>query len=273
MRSFLLSVLYALLLLGTVSSAWSFGSFGGFLGGGESLEKRADNSDPSAGSTAQTSTAPQTSTTTNTNTNTNTNTASDSTSTNTKTDTSTKSETTTTSISINPAAAAGGISMITPASSSTTYYRIGQNVTFVWNYTSLSVTPSYVNVVASCSLNSETYTISSNMSVKPTGSVVWDTDATMTVPLLTATYTLYVYDASKSLGDIPSAGHLSSLVGYDFGMYIKLPYTPLGQFKCATCNSALSDIQRMGLKFTFGMAAITVASFTWFAGGFGAFAT
>lgn len=162
---------------------------------------------------------------------TNTNTASDSTSTNTKTDTSTKSksETTTTSISINPAAAAGGISMITPASSSTSYYRIGQNVTFVWNYTSLSVTPSYVNVVASCSLNSETYTISSNMSVKPTGSVVWDTDASMTVPLLTATYTLYVYDASKSLGDIPSAGYLSSLIGYDFGMYINQAYTPLNR--------------------------------------------
>lgn len=117
--------------------------------------------------------------------------------------------------------------MITPAATSTTYFRIGQNATFVWNYTSLSVTPSKVNVVASCSLNSATYTISSNMTVKETGKLVWDTNATQTIPLLSATYTLFVVDAEKELDDTASAGHLSSNIGFSFGMYSPQPYTPL----------------------------------------------
>jgi hypothetical protein len=117
--------------------------------------------------------------------------------------------------------------MITPASTSTTYFRIGQNATFVWNYTSLSVTPSHVNVVASCSLNSATYTITHNMTVKETGKVVWDTNATQTVPLLSATYTLFVVDSEKDLDDTASAGHLSSNIGYNFGMYLSQGYTPL----------------------------------------------
>lgn len=120
--------------------------------------------------------------------------------------------------------------MIEPNLRETTYYRISQYVTFKWNYTSLLITPSAVNVVASCSLNDETYTISSNMTVQPTGAVTWDTngyEATATVPLLTATYTLIVYDVDKSIDDIPSAGELSSLFGYRFGMYKSQPYTPL----------------------------------------------
>lgn len=158
-------------------------------------------------------------------------TATGQTKTGTSTDSMTNTEaTSTTSISINPAAGAGGISMITPAATSTTYYKIGQDVTFVWNYTSLSVTPSHINVVASCSLNSATYTLTRNMSVEPTGTMIWDTgkyQASATVPLLTATYTLFVYDASKSLEDVAQPGHLSSLIGYSFGMYIPQPYTPL----------------------------------------------
>lgn len=119
--------------------------------------------------------------------------------------------------------------MITPAATSTTYYKIGQEITFVWNYTSLSVTPSAVDVVASCSLNSQIYTLTQNMSVKPTGTYIWDTGKykSATIPLLTATYTLFVYDASKSLSDTASAGHLGSDFGYSFGMYTPQPYTPL----------------------------------------------
>ena len=120
--------------------------------------------------------------------------------------------------------------MITPATTTTTYYKVGQDVTFVWNYTSLSVTPSAVDVVATCSLNSATYTLTQNMSVDATGSVVWDTgkyQSSATIPLLTATYTLFVYDASKSLSDIASPGHLGSNIGYSFGMYIPQSYTPL----------------------------------------------
>ncbi|KGO44996.1 hypothetical protein PEX1_028680 [Penicillium expansum] len=228
-----------------------------------------------AGTTTGTNTGTNTGTSTGTNTDTATGTGTNSGTTGTSTGTKTtgKSKTTTSSISIDPAAAAGGVSMITPASSSTTYYKIGQDVTFVWNYTSLSVTPSAVNVVASCSMNSMTYTLSSNMTVKQTGSLVWDTgkyQSSATIPLLTASYTLIVYDASKEISDTASAGYLSSQNGgYVFGMYTPQAYTPLNEFKCATCSGALSETSRLALKFTVGMAVITFASFTWFAGSAG----
>jgi hypothetical protein len=65
------------------------------------------------------------------------------------------------------------------------------------------------------------------MTVKETGKVVWDTNATQTVPLLSATYTLFVVDSEKDLDDTASAGHLSSNIGYNFGMYLSQGYTPL----------------------------------------------
>ncbi|KAJ5170511.1 uncharacterized protein N7500_003294 [Penicillium coprophilum] len=287
MRCFILSVLCTILLLGTISSAWPWRPYGALLG--DSLDKRADTAETTAQTsetTADSSTASKTSTGTSTGTNTDTTdtktgTATDSETTNTATDSETTGKTTgtktgkskttaTTSISIDPAAAAGGVSMITPASSSTTYYKIGQDVTFVWNYTSLSVTPSAVNVVASCSLNSMTYTLSSNMSVKQTGSVVWDTgkyQKSATIPLLTASYTLIIYDASKDIGDAASAGHLSSQNGgYVFGMYTPPVLHP-------SQSGAMSETSRLAIKFTVGMAVITFASFTWFAGSAGVFTT
>lgn len=121
--------------------------------------------------------------------------------------------------------------MLTPSAATTTYYKIGQDITFVWNYTSLSVTPTAIDVVASCSANSQVYTLTSNMSAKATGSYIWDTgkyQSSATIPLLTATYTLFVYDANKALTDTASAGHLSSVMGYSFGMYSPQAYTPLG---------------------------------------------
>jgi hypothetical protein len=120
--------------------------------------------------------------------------------------------------------------MVTPGPLTTTYYKIGDHVTLAWNYTSLSVTPSAVNVIASCSLNSAAYTLASNMSVKPTGAVTWDTSnyqATATLPLLTASYTLYVYEVGKAITDVASAGHLGSTSQFIFGMYSPQPYTPL----------------------------------------------
>ncbi|KAJ5747956.1 uncharacterized protein N7511_009652 [Penicillium nucicola] len=285
MRAFFLTVLCTVLLLGTLSSAWPWSQ-----NGINSLDKRQDTTDTASDSTttnaktsettANTNTASETSsssdTTTGTNTDTKTATDSETTGTNTGTNTGTtktKTKTTSTSsISIDPAAAAGGVSMITPNALSTSYYKIGQDVTFVWNYTSLSVTPSAVNVVASCSMNKQEYTLTSNMSVKATGSVIWDTgkyQSSATIPLLTATYTLFVYDSSKEIDDTASAGHLGSQIGYSFGMYTPQAYTPLNEFHCATCSGAMSETTRQALKFTFGMALITFASFTWFAGSAG----
>ncbi|KAJ5096125.1 hypothetical protein NUU61_005481 [Penicillium alfredii] len=264
MRAFLLSIVCSFLLLATIASAWSWQPHALMLAGDDQLDKRAETTD--ASTTEATASASETSTETDT--------AKDkdkekATKTDTKTD---KKTTATSSISIDPAAGAGGVAMITPASSSTSYYKIGHNVTFVWNYTSLSVTPSAVNVVASCSLNSATYTITSNMSAKATGSVVWDTnnfEASATMKLLTATYTLVIYDAAKEIDDTAKAGHLSSQSQFYFGMYRPQKYTPLNEFKCATCSGAISDIDRQAFKFALGMAIITIASFTWFAGSFG----
>lgn len=136
------------------------------------------------------------------------------------------------------------------------------------------MSPSAVDVVASCSLNSATYTVTQNMSMEATGTVIWDTgkyESSATIPLLTATYTLFVVDSEKSLSDTASAGHLGSNIGYSFGMYYPHSPTALPSFQCVTCNGALSEISKLGLKFVFGMATITFLSFTWFAGTFGVF--
>ncbi len=121
--------------------------------------------------------------------------------------------------------------MVTPAViAGAQYFKIGDHVTFAWNYTSLSVTPSYIDVLASCSINSQMYTIASNQTVDPTGAFTWDTgnyQATETVPLLTATYTLVVMDAQQDFSATPQAGYLGVSDQYTFGMYVPQPYTPL----------------------------------------------
>jgi hypothetical protein len=121
--------------------------------------------------------------------------------------------------------------MVTPAAiAPSQYYKIGDYVTFAWNYTSLSVTPSGIDILASCSLNQQLYTIAMNQSVGPTGAVTWDTgeyQATATVPLLTETYTLVIYDASQDITSIPQAGYLAVQDQFQFGMYSPQPYTPL----------------------------------------------
>ncbi|KAI4106874.1 MAG: hypothetical protein LQ339_002846 [Xanthoria mediterranea] len=167
----------------------------------------------------------------------------------------------------------GGVNMITPSAlAQTSYYKVGDYVTFAWNYTSLSIQPSKIDVFVSCQANSATYTISNNASFEPTGNVVWDTkpEASGTAPLLTETYTLIIHDASKEVTSIPQAGHLGSYNQFQFGMYTPQPYTPLSGWECATCSGALSTMDQQALKFMLGMCMITVLSFTWFAGGFDA---
>ncbi|EAW13415.1 uncharacterized protein ACLA_054620 [Aspergillus clavatus NRRL 1] len=297
MRSFsFLSLLSLLLLLGTISSAWSGQQdgvavpHGGVVARAEPTatdEKKADatptatesapeetasdssETDSATDSSKGTKTATETGTKTGTGSTTETATGKSD-----KTDKTSKTKTKTTSI--DPRLPAGGISMITPTAGASSYYKIGEFVTFAWNYTSLLVTPSAVNVLATCAKNSATYTLSSNMTVEQTGKVVWDTgkyQSNATTPLLTATYTLYVVDIDKDIGDVAGAGHLGSQIGYSFGMYSPQPYVPLNEYNCATCNGALSETERQALKFVFGMVFITIASFTWFAGDFGVFST
>lgn len=119
--------------------------------------------------------------------------------------------------------------MITPSAlAQSTYYKIGDQLTFAWNYTSLSITPSKIDVMVSCSANSATYTISNNASFAKTGSVVWDTlpDVTGTAPLLTETYTLVIYDAAEAVTAVAAAGELGVSKDFRFGMYIPQKYTP-----------------------------------------------
>lgn len=170
---------------------------------------------------------------------------------------------------------AGGVSMITPSvAAGEQYYKIGDYVTFAWNYTSLSATPTAINVLASCSANSQVYTITANQTVaNSTGAVTWDTGnyqaTAVQNPLLTETYTLVIYDAASGVSATAQAGYLAVYDSYTFGMYTPQPYTPLADFQCATCSGALSDMEKRALGMMFGIACLTVLSFTWFVSGTG----
>lgn len=174
-----------------------------------------------------------------------------------------------------PRLPAGGVQMVTPAAiSGQQYYKIGDWVTFAWNYTSLSVTPTAIDVLATCTANQGTYTLTLNQSTQETGKIFWDTGAyqsTATLPLLTETYTLLIFDADSSVSATAQAGYLAVYNQYTFGMYTPQPYTPWSDFHCPTCSAALSSTERQALGFLFAMCTITVLSFTWFAGDFGVF--
>jgi hypothetical protein len=172
--------------------------------------------------------------------------------------------------SFDPRLPAGGISMVTPnIMSGAQYYKIQDYVTFAWNFTSLSVTPTALDIMASCTTNSALYTIALNQSVSgATQAVTWDTgkyQSSATIPLLVATYTLIIYDADSSVSATPRAGYLAVFDQFTFGMYTPQPYTPIADFQCATCNGA-SAMERQTWKFLLGMVAVTVLSFGWFAG-------
>lgn len=184
---------------------------------------------------------------------------------------STTSTSSSSSISINPVDGAGGVAMITPAATAAaSYYKIEDYVTFAWNYTSLSVTPSAIDILASCSANDATYTIALNQSVSgATGAVTWDTGAyqsTATIPLLTETYTLIIHDAAKAVSAVASAGYFATYEQFTFGMYIPQPYTPIADYVCATCNGAMSMAERQTLSVVLGTVVLTVVGFGWFTG-------
>ncbi|KAF1826442.1 uncharacterized protein K489DRAFT_311922 [Dissoconium aciculare CBS 342.82] len=176
-------------------------------------------------------------------------------------------------IEFDPRLPAGGVAMITPntALAVPTYYKVKDWVTFAWNYTSLSVTPSAVDVLATCLANRATYTIALNQTI-PTGgaqTVLWDTgayQATATQPLLTETYTLIIHEAGQPVTARPSSGYLAPFSGLTFGMYVPQSPVPLNEFVCATCSGAVTGMERQTVFMVLGMAGVTIASFTWFIG-------
>ena len=165
----------------------------------------------------------------------------------------------------------GGVQMITPAAiAAASYYKIRDYATFAWNYTSLSVTPSAVDILAFCSQNSITYTLTTNASITgPTQAFTWDTGAfqsSYSIPLLVASYTMIIHDSARDATAAPMAGYLAAYNQFQFGMYTPQPTTPWADFQCATCSAAMSLSEKQTLGFMFGMAAVTVLSFSWFAG-------
>ncbi|KAH7077773.1 hypothetical protein BKA63DRAFT_509030 [Paraphoma chrysanthemicola] len=177
------------------------------------------------------------------------------------------------STSFDPRLPAGGLTMVTPnAIAGDQFYKVGDWVTFAWNYTSLSVTPSYIDVMASCSANQATYTIAVNMSSTNT-KVLWDTENTPSgqPPFLTEKYTLLVYDSSADITAAPRAGYLAMFNQFTFGMYTPQPYVAWNEFQCANCvkNGALSAAEQMTLKVLLFTTGTTIASLLFFTHNFG----
>ncbi|KAI0606518.1 hypothetical protein TUN205_09234 [Pyrenophora tritici-repentis] len=176
------------------------------------------------------------------------------------------------STSFDPRLPAGGLTMVTPnAIAGTQYYKVGDWVTFAWNYTSLSVTPTAIDVLASCTANQATYTISVNMSATQT-EVLWNTGETPDgqAPFLTENYKLLIYDSDLSATAPPRAGYLGAFTGFTFGMYLKQPYTPLSEgYTCPNCNGALSHFEKMTLSTMFFTTGTTIGSLLYFTYQFG----
>ncbi|KAK5091918.1 hypothetical protein LTR70_003015 [Exophiala xenobiotica] len=176
-----------------------------------------------------------------------------------------------TKTAIDPRLPPGGVSMISPAATDgMTFVKVGNQVTFKWNYTSLSVTPNYIDVVATNTINHQTYTIAANQSTEQTQEVVWDTNEftkTTDLPFVVATYTLMIYDAASEPTDVAKAGYLGAFSNLQFGVYTPQAYVPLNEFRCSTCSSAMSLHEKQALTVLLGTCTITILSFTWFASG------
>ncbi|ETS76026.1 hypothetical protein PFICI_12970 [Pestalotiopsis fici W106-1] len=280
------SFLIAAVALSSTASAWP-----GWLPAIDSLVVRADESSTTTAketgtTTAASDTAQETGTTstksagkvttTNLNTGGQTKTTASGTDSGTGTATGTDETSAATHTTFDAEDPAGGVSMITPVTTSgTALYRIGETITWAWNYTSLQATPTGIDVLVSCSAVTQTWTLTQNMSYDATATFTWDTDAyaqtAVASPLLTEEYTLVIYDADSSVSATSEAGYLGVYNSFTFGLYNSRPYKDLGEWKCVTCSGAAgNNLDNQALRFAVGMATITVLTFTWFVAGFGA---
>ncbi len=176
-----------------------------------------------------------------------------------------------------PTDPAGSVVMVTPAATAPTQlYKIGDTITWKWNYTNLLGKPTAIDVLASVKSVSRTYTLTQNMTFATQGSFTWDTnayqsqDAIKSIPLPVEQYTLIIFDAESSVSATVDPGYLGTFEGFSFGMYTPQPYTPLASgWQCASCSAAVSDMDRRAIGFALTMCLVTVLSFTWFVTGFG----
>ncbi|KAI0023246.1 hypothetical protein F4780DRAFT_777026 [Xylariomycetidae sp. FL0641] len=191
------------------------------------------------------------------------------------TGTKTDSDSTTKHKTFSAADGVGGVNMITPSAlASTTLYRINDPdpITWVWNYTSLQGTPTAIDVMVSCSVASETWTLTQNMTFKETATFTWDTNKfqseAVESPLVVEQYTLVIIDSDSSVSATAEAGYLAAFDTFQFGLYTSLPYKGLGEWQCVTCSAASGDLDRKAVGFAVSMSLITVFSFTWYVAGF-----
>ncbi|KZV88729.1 hypothetical protein EXIGLDRAFT_580234, partial [Exidia glandulosa HHB12029] len=148
--------------------------------------------------------------------------------------------------SIPQTAAAGGVSFTQPPqTASASFYKIAPSapITFGYTMTSLYVTPTALTFRAFCSLNGNTYDITT---VAPTAtSVTWDPYAYEqspgAIPLAIATYQLQVMDERGPLA-AASPGLFSPNQQVRFALYKPQPYTPLASWTCPDCSSAFRTL-------------------------------
>jgi hypothetical protein len=176
-----------------------------------------------------------------------------------------------------PREPAGGVSMITPAlTDGYQLYKIGDYVTWGWNYTSLQGKPTAIDVYVKCSRVPKPFTLTQNMTFEEPASFTWDTHAYETNnvgnPLLTEQYTLVIADADTGISATPEAGYLAPYSGFTFGLYERRKYDGDGGWQCASCSGvAGAGVDGRAVGVAVAMSAVTVMSFTWFVAGFGGF--
>ncbi|KAL7896109.1 hypothetical protein HDV63DRAFT_235327 [Trichoderma sp. SZMC 28014] len=173
-----------------------------------------------------------------------------------------------------PESPPGSVQLQTPGvfAAGAALYRIGDYVTWGWNYTNLLGTPTAIDVIISCSAVSETWTLTSNMTFKTSVAYTWNSSVQATdvsQPLSNNMYTLIIKDSDAALTQVPDAGYLGTFSQYTFGLYTSQPYVNYDQWTCDACNAALAKLDHNVLGFAITMGLVTVLSFTWFVSGVG----
>ncbi|KAK4250561.1 hypothetical protein C7999DRAFT_38403 [Corynascus novoguineensis] len=171
----------------------------------------------------------------------------------------------------------GSVVMVTPAvTDGFQLYKIGDYVTWKWNYTDVQATPTGVDLYVKCSKVPQPWTLTQNMSYAEVGTYTWDTDSfqksNVANPLLTEQYTLVIADADGGISATPEPGYLAPFSGFYFGLYEPKEYHDTNDgWQCASCSGATSGLDNRAVSVAVVMSAVTVLSFTWFVSGFGAF--
>lgn len=175
-----------------------------------------------------------------------------------------------TTTKVNANSPAGSIVMVTPAiTDEFQLYPIGTQITWVYNYTGVLISPTAINIEAFCSRTQQLYTIAQNYSIKAT-TVVWDTEEyqrTGNPQIAAETYTLYMYDNAVQKTSIPQPGKLGIFRTFTFAMYTPRGNTPLSEYVCPTCSDASSLLLSHSVKVLLGTSLLVTMGFAWFVHG------